>query len=119
LSSGISGIAIHTDHIKLTKQIVTTKGALIRKELLESIYRGITITEGYGGSQEKKQIIMMVVTSYETAQIKKIVRNHDENAFINILEIFFETATYSLTQTNSSTINDSYHQLSKSLKIIY
>jgi uncharacterized membrane-anchored protein YitT (DUF2179 family) len=68
-------------------QIVTTKGELIRKDLLESIYRGITITEGYGGySQEKKQIIMMVVTRYETTQIKKIVRNHDENAFINIFE---------------------------------
>lgn len=78
---------IHTDHIKLTMQIVTTKGELIRKDLLESIYRGITITEGYGGySQEKKQIIMMVVTRYETTQIKKIVRNHDENAFINIFE---------------------------------
>lgn len=78
---------IHTDHIKLTMQIVTSKGELIRKELLESIYRGITIMEGYGGySQEKKQIIMMVVTRYETTQIKKIVRKHDENAFINIFE---------------------------------
>jgi uncharacterized membrane-anchored protein YitT (DUF2179 family) len=78
---------IHTDHIKLTMQIVTSKGGIIRKELLESIYRGITITEGYGGySQEKKQIIMMVVTRYETTQIKKIVRNHDEDAFINIFE---------------------------------
>jgi uncharacterized membrane-anchored protein YitT (DUF2179 family) len=78
---------IHTDHIKLTMQIVTSKGELIRKELLESIYRGITITEGYGGySQEKKQIIMMVVTRYETTQIKKIVRSHDKHAFINIFE---------------------------------
>lgn len=78
---------IHTDHIKLTMQIVTSKGEVIRKELLESIYRGITIMEGYGGySQEKKQIIMMVVTRYETTQIKKIVRKHDENAFINIFE---------------------------------
>lgn len=79
--------AIHTDHIKLTMQIVTTKGESIRKELLESVYRGITITEGYGGyTQEKKQILMMVVTRYETMQIKKIVRSHDEKAFINIYE---------------------------------
>jgi uncharacterized membrane-anchored protein YitT (DUF2179 family) len=28
----------------------------------------------------------MVVTRYETIQIKKIVRTHDENAFINIFE---------------------------------
>lgn len=78
---------IHTDHIKLTMQIVTTRGELIRKELLDSVYRGITITEGYGGyTQEKKQILMMVVTRYETMQIKRIVRSHDEKAFINIFE---------------------------------
>ena len=78
---------IFTNHVKLTMQIVTTKGDLIRNDLLESIYRGITITEGYGGyTQEKKQIIMMVVTRYETLQIKKIVRKHDEHAFINIFE---------------------------------
>ena len=78
---------IFTDHVKLTMQIVTTRGEAIRDELLNSIYRGITITEGYGGyTKEKKQIIMMVVTRYETIQIKKIVRSHDENAFINIFE---------------------------------
>lgn len=78
---------IHTDHIKLTMQIVTSKGELIREDLLNSIYRGITITEGYGGySKEKKQILMIVVTRYETMQIKKIVRKHDKHAFINIFE---------------------------------
>ncbi|MFS0671714.1 YitT family protein [Ornithinibacillus sp. 179-J 7C1 HS] len=76
---------IHTSHIKLTMQIVTTKGDQIRKDLLQSIYRGITITEGYGGyTEEKKQILMMVVTRYETLKIKEIVRKHDEKAFINI-----------------------------------
>ncbi|WHT49847.1 DUF2179 domain-containing protein [Sporosarcina thermotolerans] len=29
---------------------------------------------------------MMVVTRYETMQIKKIVRKYDKNAFINIFE---------------------------------
>jgi uncharacterized membrane-anchored protein YitT (DUF2179 family) len=78
---------IFTDHVKLTMHIVTTKGDLIRNDLIQSVYRGITITEGYGGyTQEKKQILMMVVTRYETMQIKKIVRNHDEAAFINIFE---------------------------------
>ncbi|BAQ09380.1 hypothetical protein OXB_0908 [Bacillus sp. OxB-1] len=79
--------AIHTDHIKLTMQIVTTEGEAIRKDLIRSIYRGITITEGFGGyTQETKQILMTVVTRYETMEIKKIVRNHDEKAFINIYE---------------------------------
>ena len=78
---------IYTNHEKLTMQIVTTQGELIRKELLTTIYRGVTITDGYGGyTLEKKQILMMVVTRYETMQIKQIVRKHDNNAFINIFE---------------------------------
>lgn len=79
--------SIHTNHIKLTMQIVTSKGELILEDLLKSVYRGITVTEGVGGyTQETKHILIMVVTRYETMQIKKIVRHHDENAFINIFE---------------------------------
>ena len=78
---------VFTDHVKLTMQIVTTEGESIRNELLGSIYRGITITDGYGGyTNEKKNILMMVVTRYETLHVKKIVRKHDEDAFINIYE---------------------------------
>jgi uncharacterized membrane-anchored protein YitT (DUF2179 family) len=78
---------IFTDHIKLTMQIVTTKGQEIREELIASIYRGITMSEGYGGyTQEKKDILMMVLTRYETLHVKNIVRKHDENAFINMYE---------------------------------
>ncbi|MBM7570728.1 YitT family protein [Aquibacillus albus] len=78
---------IHTNHIKLTMQIVTSKGDKIRKELLDTVYRGMTVMEGYGGySEQKKQVLMMVVTRYETVRIKKIVRKHDEKAFINIYE---------------------------------
>jgi len=78
---------IHTDHIKLTMQIVTTKGDAIRKELLDTIYRGITVMEASGGyTGEPKQVLMMVVTRYETMEIRKIVRKHDEKAFINIYE---------------------------------
>ncbi|HWL25598.1 MAG TPA: YitT family protein [Ureibacillus sp.] len=90
LSIYLSGLVIdkiHTNHTKVTMQIVTTKGECIREDLLKSIYRGITITEGYGGyTQEKKHILMMVVTPYEMSQVKRIVRSHDENAFINIFK---------------------------------
>ena len=76
---------IHTNHIKLTMQIVTSKGEAISEELLRTIYRGITVTKGYGGyTKTEKDILMMVVTRYETMQIKQIVRKHDPNAFINI-----------------------------------
>lgn len=79
--------AIHTNHVKLTMQIITSKGEIIRDDLLKSIYRGITITEGYGGfSKEKKHILMTVVTRYELLQVKEIVRHYDETAFINIFE---------------------------------
>jgi len=76
---------IYTDQIKVTMQIVTTKGDAIRQELLEKIYRGFTMSDGFGGyTKEGKQMIWMVVTRYETLEVKKIVRSHDEHAFINI-----------------------------------
>lgn len=76
---------IYTDQIKVTMQIVTTKGDAIRQDLLDSIYRGFTMSDGFGGySKEGKQMIWIVVTRYETLEIKKIVRSHDEHAFINI-----------------------------------
>lgn len=79
--------AIHTNHIKLTMQIVTTKGEAIRLELLDTIYRGITMSKGHGGyTLEEKDLIMMVVTRYETKMIKDIVRKHDPKAFINIYQ---------------------------------
>ncbi|SEN46306.1 Uncharacterized membrane-anchored protein YitT, contains DUF161 and DUF2179 domains [Amphibacillus marinus] len=78
---------VHTNHIKLTMQIVTTNGNAIREALIKSVYRGITLTNGYGGyTLEQKQILMMVVTRYETMLIKQIVRKHDSRAFINIYE---------------------------------
>ncbi|MEK5147110.1 YitT family protein [Psychrobacillus sp. FSL K6-4615] len=78
---------IYTNHEKITMQIITTVAEPIRQELLASIYRGVTVTEGYGGyTLEKKYILLMVVTRYETAQIKQIVRKHDEQAFINITQ---------------------------------
>jgi len=78
---------IYTNHEKLTMQIITTAAEPIRQELLVSIYRGVTVTEGYGGyTLEKKHILMMVVTRYEMLQIKQIIHKHDEKAFINIFE---------------------------------
>ncbi|MEK3977499.1 YitT family protein [Psychrobacillus sp. FSL K6-2836] len=78
---------IYTNHEKLTMQIITTAAEPIRQELLASIYRGVTVTEGYGGyTLEKKHILMMVVTRYEMLQIKQIIHKHDEKAFINIFE---------------------------------
>jgi len=78
---------VYTNHEKLTMQIITTAAEPIRQELLASIYRGVTVTEGYGGyTLEKKYVLMMVVTRYETMKIKEIVRKHDEQAFINITQ---------------------------------
>ena len=90
LSIYLTGKAIdtvYTNHEKLTMQIITTAAEPIRQELLASIYRGVTVSEGYGGyTLEKKHILMMVITRYEMMQIKQIIHKHDEKAFINIFE---------------------------------
>jgi uncharacterized membrane-anchored protein YitT (DUF2179 family) len=78
---------IHTRHIKLTLMIVTKKGEVIQKKLLENFYRGITIMEGYGAyTGERKKILMTVITRYQLTEIKKLIKEIDPQAFVNITE---------------------------------
>src|SRR5690606_31465981 len=59
---------IHTRHIKLNMQVVTSKGDEVKKQLLENLYRGITVTEGEGAySGNKVKILHSVITRYELA----------------------------------------------------
>ncbi len=78
---------IHTSHIKLTLMIVTKKGEEIQKKLLENFFRGITIMDGYGAyTGENKKILMTVITRYQLIDIKKLIKETDPQAFVNITE---------------------------------
>lgn len=78
---------IFTSHIKLTVNIITSNYEAVRQGLIDEIYRGITVTDVYGGySNDQKHMITMVLTRYELPNVIKIAKTHDENCFINVYE---------------------------------
>ncbi|MCE4956519.1 YitT family protein [Macrococcoides caseolyticum] len=90
LSIYITGKAvdtIFTSNIKLTVNIITTNYEGVRAGLVKEIYRGITVTDVYGGySNDQKHMITMVLTRYELQNVIKIAKANDENCFINVYE---------------------------------
>jgi uncharacterized membrane-anchored protein YitT (DUF2179 family) len=79
--------AIYTDHIKLTLMIITEKGDEMRSHLLSNLYRGLTIMEGVGGfSNDKRQVLISVISRYELNDVKNLIVEVDQNAFVNITE---------------------------------
>lgn len=78
---------IFTSNIKLTVNIITSNYETVRQGLIDEIYRGITVTDVYGGySNDQKHMITMVLTRYELPNVIKIAKTHDENCFINVYE---------------------------------
>lgn len=90
LSIYITSIAIdriHTRHIKLSLMVVTSQGDDLKKELLANLVRGITEIEGKGAySGENKKVLYTVITRYELAIIRRIIKEVDPTAFVSVSE---------------------------------
>ncbi|PSL41525.1 uncharacterized membrane-anchored protein YitT (DUF2179 family) [Planomicrobium soli] len=78
---------IHTRHIKLSLMVVTNKGESVKKELLENLQRGITVTDGEGAySGNKVKVLYSVISRYELAHVRPLIKKIDPNAFVSISE---------------------------------
>lgn len=78
---------IHTRHIKLSMRVVTSKGDAVKKQLLENLYRGITVTDGEGAySGNKVKVLYSVITRYELAYVRPLIQEVDPDAFVSISE---------------------------------
>lgn len=78
---------IHTSHIKLTLMIVTSKGDDVKQQLLGNLYRGITMIDAKGAySGEGRTVLMTVITRYQLAEVKNMIKETDANAFVNIMQ---------------------------------
>ncbi|WKA51810.1 YitT family protein [Planococcus liqunii] len=78
---------IHTRHIKLSLMVVTSKGDAVKKQLLEHLYRGITVTDGEGAySGNKVKVLYSVISRYELAYVRPLIKEIDPNAFVSISE---------------------------------
>ncbi|PEZ08432.1 hypothetical protein CN326_05650 [Bacillus sp. AFS018417] len=78
---------VHTTQLKLTLTIISSKPNNIKQELLPHFNRGMTIWEAKGAfTDEKKGVIMMVITRYELSDVKDFIRKIDPKAFVNITQ---------------------------------
>lgn len=78
---------IHTRHIKLSLMVVTSKGEEVKKELLDNLYRGITVVDGEGAySAAKVKVLYSVISRYELAFVRPLIKDVDPNAFVSISE---------------------------------
>lgn len=85
--TGIVMDRIHTRHIKLSLMVVTSLGDAVKKELIENLYRGITVTDGEGAySGNKVKVLHSVITRYELAYVRPLIKAIDPNAFVSITE---------------------------------
>lgn len=78
---------IHTRHIKLSLMVVTSQGDAVKKELLDNLYRGITVVDGEGAySATKVKVLYSVISRYELAFVRPLIKAVDPNAFVSISE---------------------------------
>ncbi|WP_164669323.1 YitT family protein [Virgibacillus doumboii] len=86
----ITGVVIdrvHTRHIKLSLMVVTTKGEELKNELIANLIRGITVMNGYGAySNAENKVLYTVISRYELAIVKSLIKNVDPKAFVSISE---------------------------------
>ncbi|WP_040924877.1 YitT family protein [Saccharibacillus kuerlensis] len=77
---------IHVGHVKVTLFIITDDTDALLARLLQ-IERGITRISAEGAfSHSKKDVLMTVTTMYELAELKRIIKEADPRAFVNIVE---------------------------------
>jgi uncharacterized membrane-anchored protein YitT (DUF2179 family) len=77
---------IHIRHVKVTAFIVTSSRDQMIGRLLE-LPRGVTLIKTEGAySHLPHDMLMTVTTRYELAELRKIVKETDPKAFVNIVE---------------------------------
>lgn len=77
---------IHIRHIKVTAFIITQRKDELLARLLK-LPRGVTALKTEGAySHEPRDMLMTVATRYELAELRKIIRQTDPKAFVNIVE---------------------------------
>lgn len=68
--------------------VVTTQPQRIAEEIMAKLERGVTLFQATGAfSGEAKQVVYCVINRTELSEVKKIVRDHDPQAFLAISEV--------------------------------
>ncbi len=67
--------------------IISEKSEQLVSDITDRLHRGVTILEGEGAySHQNKQVLLCVVKRTQIAEIRKMIRNIDENAFFIVTD---------------------------------
>jgi len=67
--------------------VISEKYDKIKEKVLHGLDRGVTILEGEGGyTLQEKKILMVVLTRREIGELRRIIKNIDDKAFISIIQ---------------------------------
>ena len=68
--------------------IISERSEEIRRAVIEEMDRGITLLKGQGGfSGDKKDILLCVISRSEITELKRVVSQVDQDAFVIITEV--------------------------------
>ncbi len=79
--------AFHHRYERVTLQVTTTKAEEVIQEYVSKYRHGISCVEAMGGYSKKKMYLLhTVVSSYEAAEIVRLMYSKDPNIIVNILK---------------------------------
>ncbi len=68
--------------------IITNKGKEISEQILNGLYRGVTVLNGRGAyTNNEKQVLLCAVRIHEVAPLHKIILSTDSKAFILVADV--------------------------------
>ena len=81
---------VHTIHKNLTLYIVTSKEDEVVGAIWLKLFRGITVLEGQGAfTKKRRSVLMMVLSSYELYEALAVIKEVDDEAFVNVVRSEF------------------------------
>lgn len=79
---------LHSQNINVEVTVVTNeKNEEMEKDIMAHLMRGITVWNAKGAyTEEDKQVLYILLSKYELAQLKYIIKKHDPHAFVVVNE---------------------------------
>ncbi len=85
IAAGIMMDRVHEQNIKVSAFVVT-KDKTLGEKINQAVSRGVTSWKAWGEYSHSEEIVhMVVINKYELQVLKKLIRQQDPQAFVQVL----------------------------------
>jgi uncharacterized membrane-anchored protein YitT (DUF2179 family) len=89
LSSKVIDVVLEGMDYARAAFVISQKHDAIVEEIYEKMKRGVTVLDGFSPyAQEKRPVIMCVITKRETQVFRSLIKNIDDEAFVILTDVF-------------------------------